>query len=34
MFANYGFVIPFKKNAMFPYCELYDTSVGDYLDAK
>ena len=37
MFAHHGFVIPFKKNAMFPYseqvqdCELYDTSVGDDL---
>ena len=40
MFAHHGFVIPFKKNAIFPYseqvqdCELYDTSVGDDLDAK
>ena len=35
MFAHHGFVIPFKKNAMFPYseqvqdCEFYNTSVGD-----
>ena len=40
MFAHHSCVIPFKKNTMFPYSEqvqgseLYDTSVGDDLDAK
>ena len=43
MFAQHGFVIPFKKNAMFPYseqvqdcefCEFYNTSVGDDFVAK
>ena len=41
MFAHHGFVIPFKKNAMFPYseqvqedCEFYNTSVGDDFVAK
>ena len=40
MFAHHSCVIPFTKNTMFPYSEqvqdseLYDTSVGDDLDAK